>query len=286
MKNRSVKPVYHLKVLFSVNHVMCSGKVFLYGMEKQLKAMKKQIQLLLAVALTGISVQTLAQDTKSSTTVTTTTTVDNNTDNRAHDNGDYPVMYIGGRFMPTVAYFKYNQLDNSTAEATTVVSYGWGGFIGFNLSDNVALQGEVLYSPLAQKYKIAERVNTVRIDYVNIPLLLRLNTGVNRPVNLNVVFGPQFGFNVGSSIDADDNGSTTTVVSKVAVKPGDFGFAYGAGLDFLLGGYTTLGIGFRGVYGLIDISENSNSMTTDDYYVLDKTHVRSYSGYIGLSFGF
>jgi hypothetical protein len=70
------------------------------------------------------------------------------------------------------------------------------------------------------------------------------------------------------------------------VKSGDFGFAYGAGLDFSLGGYTSLGVGFRGVYGLVDISDNSHSTATDDYYVLDRTHVKTYSGYIGLSFGF
>jgi hypothetical protein len=249
--------------------------------------MKKQIKLLLAAVLMGGSIPALAQDTKTSTTVTTTTTVDNNTDN--NNNGkdrDYPAMYIGARFMPTVAQFEYNSEGNSTAEATAVVSYGWGGFIGFNFTDNVGLQGEVLYSPLAQRYKIADRVNDVRIDYVNIPVLLRLNTGYSKPVNLNFVIGPQFGYNVGSSVNTDDNGSTTTVNTKIAVKSGDFGFAYGAGLDFSLGGYTSLGIGFRGVYGLVDISDNSHSTATDDYYVLDRTHVKTYSGYIGLSFGF
>jgi hypothetical protein len=251
------------------------------------KAMKKQIKLLLGAALMVLSIQALAQDSKTSTTVTTTTTVDNTANNDSHPDRDFAPVYIGVRFMPTVADFDYQPVDNSTAVASAVVSYGWGGFIGFNLTDNVALQGEVIYSPLAQQYKVADRVNDVRIDYINIPLLLRLNTGISKPVNLNFVFGPQFGMNVGSSVTSSGNGNgTDNVYAQLAVKSGDFGFAYGAGLDFLLGGYTHLGLGFRGVYGLIDISDNSHNLDTGEYYVLDKTHVKSYSGYVGLSFGF
>ena len=70
------------------------------------------------------------------------------------------------------------------------------------------------------------------------------------------------------------------------MKTSDFGLAYGAGFDFSLGGYTKLGIGFRGVYGLVDISDNSNTQETGDYYVLEKANIETYSGYIGISFGF
>jgi hypothetical protein len=250
--------------------------------------MKKHIKVLLAVMFLGVSTQMLAQDTKTSTTVTstTTTTVDNEADNNAKDNSDYPAFYIGFRFLPTFTALDYRPVDNSTAVATAVVSYGWGGFFGFNFSEHVALQPEVIYSRLAQQYKVADRVNNVRIDYINIPVLLRINTDVRKPVNLNVVFGPQFGINVGSSVETEDNGATSTVAAKLAVKSGDFGFAYGAGLDFSLGGFTTLGVGFRGVYGLVDISDNSATQSTDEYYVLDKTNVKTYAGYVGLSFGF
>ena len=247
--------------------------------------MKKYMKVILATALMAGSIPVLAQDSKTSTTVTTTTTVNNDAD-AGTTSGDYPSMYIGARLMPVVANFKYNDMGNSTAEASGVVGWGWGAFLGFNLSDHVGLQGEVMYSPLAQKYKIADRVEEIKIDYINIPLLLRINTGYSKPVNLNFVFGPQFGYNVGSSTHTEDHGQTTDFETKVAVKSGDLGIAYGVGLDFSLGGYTKLGIGYRGVYGLIDISENSNSTTTSDYYVLDRTYTRTNAGYIGLSFGF
>ena len=253
--------------------------------------MKKHIKVLLATALIGVSTQMLAQETetKTSTTVTTSTTVDNavaKDNNNSANDGDFPTFYIGFRFMPTFTSLDYRPVDGSTAEASGVISYGFGGFFGFNFTDHVALQPEVIYLPLAQKYKIADKVNNVKLDYINIPVLLRLNTGYSKPVNFNVVFGPQIGFNVGSSVETEGGNGTTTVNSKIAVKSGDFGFAYGAGLDFSLGGFTKLGIGFRGVYGLVDISDNSNTQETEDYYVFEKANVETYSGYIGICFGF
>jgi len=66
------------------------------------------------------------------------------------------------------------------------------------------------------------------------------------------------------------------------------GFAYGAGFDFSVSRLRRLrvSLGFRGVYGLFDISDNSKSITTDSYYLLDRTHIQSYAGYAGLSFLF
>lgn len=224
------------------------------------------------------------EETKTSTTVTTT--VESEVDEKSTRSDDFPVFYIGFRFMPTFTSFDYNEVDNSTVKAQAVVGYGWGGFFGFNFTNHFAIQAEVLYSPLVQEFKEADRVNRVKIDYINIPLLLRFNTGYSKPVNFNVVFGPQLGINVGSSIDTENSGPTQTVEAKLAVKTGDLGVAYGAGLDFSLGGHAKLGIGFRGVYGLVDISDDSNTQTTEEYYVIDKTNVKSYAGYVGLSFGF
>lgn len=47
-----------------------------------------------------------------------------------------------------------------------------------------------------------------------------------------------------------------------------------------------LSMGYRGVRGLFDISDDNNSLDNDSYYVLDKAHTKSNSGYIGLSFLF
>jgi hypothetical protein len=208
-------------------------------------------------------------------------------DEPAGSTADDHEFLIGFRFMPTISSFDVNEVDNSTIETTAIVSYGWGGLIGATLSENVALQAEVIYSTYAQKFKEGQNETTLKLNYINIPLMLVLNTDYTKPVNFNIAAGPQIGLNTGSKIEAGADGNgTDTVHAVLAVKPADIGLAYGAGFDFGFGESlsTRLCIGFRGVFGLVDISDDSNNLETNEYYVLDKAHVKTYSLYFGLTF--
>lgn len=252
--------------------------------------MKKLIYIL-SVWLVGNGA--FAQST--TTTTTTTTTNDDkvavvNTDKHDDDHDthmrDFKRGYIGGRAMATLSDWKLKSSDNSTLSTDFVVGFGGGGVVGVNFSRHFATQLEVLYSELAQKYKDNSGIeHNMKLSYINVPLLLVLNTDVSRVVNLNVCAGPQLGINTGSSFKSEsfnsENGDTVHAV--LAVKPGDIGFAYGIGLDFALCPNLKLNIGYRGVQGLVDISDNSKNATTNDYYILDRAHVNTYSGYAGLT---
>lgn len=200
-----------------------------------------------------------------------------------------PRFIAGLRFMPTLTSLDFAKPDQGTIETKFVLGYGFGGMLGLNFTDHVGLQAEVIYSSLAQKYTDADFEREVKLSYINVPLLLSINTNYSLPVNLNIVAGPQLGINTGSKLSTSSGAEGTDTVNAVlAVKPADIGLAYGAGLDFGFGSSfsTRLSVGFRGVYGLIDVSEKSNSVTTDSYYVLDRSHVKTYAGYIGLTFTF
>lgn len=191
---------------------------------------------------------------------------------------------FGVRFMPTITSLQYSE-SQGVVETSFVLGYGAGILLGTNFNDNVGLQGEILYSQLAQMYKMNSDVeHKVKLNYVNVPLLLSLNTGISNPVNLNFVIGPQLGLNTGSSVEVSEGAEADTVHAVLAVKRGDIGFAYGIGIDF--GTEVKFSVGFRGVYGLVDISDQSNNITTNEYYILDRAHVRTYSGYAGISFLF
>jgi hypothetical protein len=191
---------------------------------------------------------------------------------------------FGVRFMPTITSLGFTE-SQGVVETSFVLGYGAGVLLGTNFNDHVGLQGEILYSQLAQKYKTAsDAENKVKLSYINVPLLLSLNTGISKPVNFNFVIGPQLGLNTGSSVEVSNGNEADTVHAVLAVKRGDIGFAYGAGVDF--GTDVKFSVGFRGVYGLVDISDQSQNITTSEYYILDRSHVKTYSGYIGLSFLF
>jgi opacity protein-like surface antigen len=194
---------------------------------------------------------------------------------------------FGVRFMPTFSTFAVRDSRGNVVQADMVMSYGGGALLALN-SKHVGLELEAIYNSVSQKYKDHSLERQVDINYINVPLLLTLNTDKSKAVNVNVAFGPQVGFNVGSKIKTTGNSEVDTVHAVLAVKQSDFGFAYGAGIEFALNPPRTvrLNLGFRGVYGLVDISDKSKTKATDSYLIIDKTNVETYSGYLGLSFIF
>jgi opacity protein-like surface antigen len=193
--------------------------------------------------------------------------------------------YIGGRVLATASYFRVQNAQGDELTATTDVTYGGGGLLGANFGRNVGMQLEVLYSPLSQKYSDQGISRTVHVTYLNIPLLLMLNTDVTKPVNLNICGGPQLGINTGSKVETNHVEGTdeTQVDAVLKVKTSDVGLAFGAGLDFNIANAITLNVGYRGVYGLLDISDKSATTTTNQYYILDRSHVQTHSAYAGLN---
>jgi hypothetical protein len=120
---------------------------------------------------------------------------------------------------------------------------------------------------------------------VNIPLMLSLNTGITKPVNLNITAGPQIGISAGSTFTTK-GGDATTTFNSVTIRKGDLGFAYGAGLDVALNTMKTsrFALGFRGVLGLIDIRADNNNQVNSSYYIIDRIQLKTYSIYLGFTF--
>nr|MBK9652292.1 PorT family protein [Bacteroidota bacterium] len=195
---------------------------------------------------------------------------------------------IGIRFMPTFSSFDIKSVNGGVIKGKLTLGYGIGGFVGFNLSPYAGVQVEVIYSSLKQKYVDQNVEQKINLTYVNIPILASFNSGKMKPVNVNVVFGPQIGLKVGSSLVSKAGEGAIIIQPVLNVKKSDIGFAYGAGIDFAMNPAKTfrLGLGFRGVYGLFDISNNSKTTTADSYYILDRTHIKTNSAYVGVSFLF
>lgn len=192
---------------------------------------------------------------------------------------------FGVRLMPTISSFQMQTSDGSTVKGQATIGWGGGAFAGYNFNQNIGVQAELLYFSVAQQHKEGDVNRKVNLRYVNIPLLLSLNTGKSKVVNLNVVAGPQLGVSAGSSVTTTGGDEATRPEAVAVVKTTDIGFAYGAGVDFGLNEARTfrLGLGFRGVYGLFDVSDNSGTTNANSYLILDKSHVKTYSAYVGVS---
>lgn len=191
---------------------------------------------------------------------------------------------FGVRLMPVVSSIKMKSESGGSIKGEATLGFGVGALLGFKITDHFGVQVEAIYNSLNQNFKEQDEERKINLRYFNIPMLFSLHTGKSKTVNFNVVAGPQLGISAGSSITTSGN-NPDSGKPVLSVKNGDLGFAYGGGIDFGLDSdkKIRLGIGYRGVMGLIDISDNSNTVITDSYYVLDKTTIKTNSVYVGLS---
>jgi hypothetical protein len=195
---------------------------------------------------------------------------------------------FGLRFLPTFTSIEFQTIDQGTAKGEFTLGYGFGAMFAHNFTRNAGIQFEIIYNSLTQKYKDRSLDRQVDISYINFPLMLSLNTDKGRRLNLNFVAGPQMGYNIGSSVRTTGGGDVDTVQAVLAVRKGDFGFAYGAGLEIKLNesGNFRFDLGFRGVYGLVNINDDSGTRQTNSYYILEKSRIRTNSLYLGFAWLF
>ena len=193
---------------------------------------------------------------------------------------------IGVRYMPLIYSLEMRTYDGATTDGSAKFSTGFGAMLAFNMGKHIGVQGEVDYFQMSQKYKDRGLEQKININYVNIPVMLSLNSNKTSVLNVNVVVGPQFGVNVGSNINTTGSQNSDTLRAVVAVKKGDVGLAYGAGLQFSINDSHTICIdlGYRGFYGLINMDASADGK--DTYNVIVKTSRKAQGGYIGLTFRF
>ncbi len=200
----------------------------------------------------------------------------------------FPRVEFGFRFMPTVSNFSMQTYSGGTIKGEATFGYGVGGMMGLNFSKHAGLQAEILYNSLSQKYEDEGLEHMINVRYINIPLMFSLNTGKQNAVNLNFVFGPQLGMSLGSSFETSGGDGMDTLTYVLATKATDFGFAYGAGFEFTLNEHKTIrmDLGFRGVHGIENISDNSKPAGDGSVYIIDTAKVRTKALYVGLTFMF
>lgn len=157
---------------------------------------------------------------------------------------------VGANFA-NLSFDPDDEEDTSTRTGLNV-----GAFAMFPVNPRFAFQPEVLYSQQGAKAKEGSFEATLKLDYVNVPLLgkIHLSTGQN-PVSLLV--GPQVGFRTSAKIE----GEGEEMDIKDQVESTDWGFV--VGLSATMGKFVVDG---RYTHGLTNI----NSLEDDDQKVKNR----------------
>jgi opacity protein-like surface antigen len=206
-------------------------------------------------------------------------------------NPDRPSLRMGEfgiRYMPTFTSLSLRNYNGDVIQGEMTMSHGIGAMMALNLSRHVGIQAEVSYLDVNQKYKDRNLDRQVNVSYLNIPVMLSLNTNKTSWVNWNFVAGPQFGVNLGSDISTTGDDNSATVHAVVGAKGTDVGLAYGTGLEFALSRdhNLRLDLGYRGFYGLVDASADQYKANPNTYNVIVRASRMTQAAYLGLTLCF
>lgn len=205
---------------------------------------------------------------------------------KAQEKTQLRVGEFGIRYMPTYSSINFKSYNNNVVKGSVTMSNGFGVMLAANLSRHVGVQTEINYYEIKQKYADLNLNREVNIHYLNIPVLLSLNTNKTGWINWNLVVGPQFGLNIGSSLKTTGDETSTTIKGTLATKNGDVGLAFGTGLEIALNENHTsrLDFGYRGFYGLVNIDASVSEANT--YNIIGKASRKTNGAYLGLTFLF
>jgi hypothetical protein len=120
-----------------------------------------------------------------------------------------------------------NAFDDAEGSRKGLVA---GAFLAFPLGGPLSLQPEALFAQKGSAYDFSDLDTTVKLDYVEVPLLLKARFGVGiRPY---VFAGPYVGFRLEATADSDagEDGLSQSDLEE-QTKGTDFGLVGGAGVE-------------------------------------------------------
>jgi len=142
----------------------------------------------------------------------------------------------------------YNVKDDNESNYDSKTGLHVGLFAHMHLNKQWALQPELLYSGQGAKFTTSGTESKLKLDYINIPLMLQymFDNG------FRIEAGPQVGFLVGAKTET--NGTNVDV--KDQLKGADFGLGLGLGYIHVPTGF---GVDARYNFGLSNITEADNN---------------------------
>jgi hypothetical protein len=145
---------------------------------------------------------------------------------------------------------------DASFDTESITGYAFGGYARFTIPNTpFDFQPEILFSQKGFETTSGledpdlNTAQTFTLDYIEIPLLIKLNLGRSRRVAPYIYGGTYLGVNIGSSAKTGE-----LEVDVQEFDETDYGFTVGAGLNISL-----LNIEARYEGGLTEISENSDA---------------------------
>lgn len=148
-----------------------------------------------------------------------------------------------------------------------------GAVSEFIISEKFSIQPELLYSAQGAKYEDADFKETIKLDYLNLPIMAKFYVADG----FSLEAGPQVGFLLSAKGELEAGGESVEVDIKDFVEGIDFGLNFGVGYKLPSG----INFGLRYNLGLSNINDTGN--LDPDFNVGD---VNNQNSVIQLSLGY
>ena len=150
------------------------------------------------------------------------------------------------------------------------MAFGGGAFLNFSLSEILSVQPELSYMSRGAKESYDGYDIKLKLNYIEIPVLLKFDVPMEADVSPYFMLGPSFGFKVGCTVNGDQGGTDVDVdcdESGVESSGFDFGGVVAAGIGFPTGpGQTTLGARYYAGFTSIDGSEEETDVKNRGFF--------------------
>jgi len=119
----------------------------------------------------------------------------------------------------------------------------------------VGIESGIYYSQKGAAVSEEGATATLKLDYIEVPVLAKIKVGPPGPFSPHFVVGPYAAYNINSEFDVSAGSASVTEDFSEFTSDIDFGGVLGVGADFSMG-VTKLNIQAKYSRGLIDINDN------------------------------
>ena len=183
-------------------------------------------------------------------------------------------VHAQGMTAPKPTFGVLASIDFATLSGSDVQDAGTrtgltiGGFATFHIDHRWGIEPELLFSQKGASEDFGGANGTLKMDYIDIPVLARYDLPTKGQVHPFFLAGPTMSFQVSCNLEAsqgsqsasescdDANQQTEGSLSK---KTFDVGATFGAGVVFPAGKKMNLSVGLRYNLGLIDTFDNASA---------------------------
>jgi outer membrane protein with beta-barrel domain len=159
-------------------------------------------------------------------------------------------------FGAKVGYTQADMVFEPDTETNRLASFGGGGFLRFG-AGSVSFQPEIVVLTKGAVEPVITGDQTLKTDYLELPLLLRLGMRAGAAFAPYLLVGPSISYEIACEAEIEIAGGTETIDCDEEAsdrKEFDIGVAGGLGFEFPVGVGSVLVEG-RYVHGLTDLND-------------------------------